>query len=99
MKNKFSILIKPIMTEKAYSLSNDSIVVFQVVKSADKLSVKNAFESVFGAKVSDVRLLNRKGKVKRFKGHLGKRSDMKIAYIRLAAGQDFDLASGLVGGA
>ncbi len=99
MKNKFSILIKPIMTEKAYSLSNDSIVVFQVVKSADKLSVKNAFESVFGAKVSAVRLLNRKGKVKRFKGHSGKRSDMKIAYIRLAAGQDFDLASGLVGGA
>ena len=99
MKNKFSILIKPIMTEKAYSLSNDSIVVFQVIKDADKVQVKKAFEEIFGAKVSEVRLLNRKGKAKRFRGHLGKRSDIKIAYIKLVAGQDFDLASGLGGGA
>lgn len=99
MSNKFSVLIKPIMTEKAYSLSNDSIVVFQVMKDANKLTVKSAFEGVFGAKVSEVRLLNRKGKTKRFRGHIGKRSGVKIAYIKLAAGQDFDLASGLSGGA
>ncbi len=90
----YKVLISPIITEKANTLAEKyNQVSFKVLKSATKIDVKNAFELVFEAKVNSVRLLNVKGKTKRFGGFTGKRVDWKKAYIHLVPGQNFDLAS------
>lgn len=39
--------------------------------------------------------LNRKGKIKRFKGILGRRSDVKKAIVTLEDGQSIDITTGL----
>ena len=62
---------------------------------ATKPEIKSAIEGLFGVKVLGVNTLVQKGKAKRFKGRPGTRSDVKKAYVRLAAGQTIDLASGL----
>jgi large subunit ribosomal protein L23 len=47
---------------------------------------------LFKVKVDKVRILNVKGKTKRFGGRLGKRSGMRKAYVTLSSGNDIDFA-------
>ena len=90
----YKVLIKPIVTEKANNLADKhNQIVFQVVKSATKDDIKQAFELVFNAKVEKVSVLNVMGKQKKFGKYNGKRADWKKAYIHLAPDQKFDLAS------
>ena len=42
-----------------------------------------------------VNTLVQKGKTKRFKGRPGQRSDVKKAFVKLAAGQSIDFTTGL----
>ncbi len=89
-----SILYAPIISEKSSNVADQSNqFVFKVKKSATKLQVKNAVELMFGVKVEAVRVLNVKGKVKRFGRSLGKRSDWKKAYVKLQSGHNIELAS------
>jgi large subunit ribosomal protein L23 len=57
------------------------------------LQIKNAVELMFNVKVESVRVLNVKGKVKRFGRTLGKRSDWKKAYVKLQSGYTIELAT------
>ena len=66
--------------------------VFKVLPGASKEEVKNAVEQMFNVKVETVRTVNVIGKQKRFGRTLGKRSDWKKAYVRLAEGHDIDLS-------
>jgi large subunit ribosomal protein L23 len=68
-------------------------VVFKVLPSANKLEIKAAIQALFGTKVESISVLNVKGKTKRTRHGLGKRSDWKKAYVRLAPGQEIDLAA------
>ncbi|HAU02014.1 MAG: 50S ribosomal protein L23 [Porticoccaceae bacterium] len=89
----FKVLLGPHITEKAaMSAGPATQVVFKVATDANKLEVKKAVEQLFEVKVDDVRLVNVKGKTRRTKTGLGRRSDWKKAYIRLAEGQDIDFA-------
>lgn len=89
-----SVLSAPIVSEKSSVVADKSNqFVFKVAKSATKLQVKNAVELMFGVKVESVRVLNVKGKVKRFGRTLGKRSDWKKAYVKLQAGHNIELAT------
>ena len=73
-----SILTAPIITEKSAGAADSSNqYVFKVQKNATKLQVKHAVELMFNVKVESVRVLNVKGKIKRFGRSLGKRSDWK----------------------
>jgi large subunit ribosomal protein L23 len=89
-----SVLQAPIVSEKS-SISADSSnqFVFKVQNDATKLQVKNAVELMFNVKVESVRVLNVKGKIKRFGRTLGKRSDWKKAYVKLQSGYSIELAS------
>lgn len=83
------VIVAPHVTEKsavATELSNQHA--FKVLPSANKAEVKSAVELMFGVKVEEVRLMNVKGKVKRFRQHEGKRGDWKKAYVRLAEGSE-----------
>lgn len=91
----FNIIRRPLITEKATALGERGQVVFSVALDATKPEIKAAIEGIFGVKVLAVNTLNAKGKAKRFRGHPGRRPDVKKAFVRLAEGQNIDFTSRL----
>ena len=91
----YQIIRRPVITEKATRLSEHGQYVFSVSLDASKPEIKAAIEGLFGVQVLAVNTLMQKGKTKRFKGRPGQRSDMKKAFVRLAAGQQIDFTTGL----
>lgn len=91
----YDLIKKPIITEKATMASEAGAVVFEVAMDATKPQIKEAVEAVFGVKVKAVNTTITKGKVKRFKGRPGERSDKKKAYVTLEEGNTIDVATGL----
>ncbi|ESW59988.1 MAG: 50S ribosomal protein L23 [Rhodobacter sp. CACIA14H1] len=91
----FDLIKKPIITEKATMASENGAVVFQVAMDATKPAIKEAVEAVFGVKVKAVNTVVSKGKVKKFRGRPGERSDKKKAYVTLEEGNTIDVATGL----
>ncbi len=90
----YKVLLGPVVSEKsaaAGELANQ--VVFKVLPDANKQEIKVAIETLFSKKVESVRVLNVKGKTKRTRYGVGKRSDWKKAYVRLEEGQELDFAS------
>ena len=91
----YDVIVSPIITEKATMVSENNQVVFRVAPKATKPEIKAAVEALFGVKVTAINTLVRKGKVKRFKGRVGRQSDIKKAIVTLAAGQSIDVSTGL----
>lgn len=89
----YQILVRPIVTEKSAGQSEAGQIVFEVAGDATKPEIKTAVETLYKVKVERVNTLNTKGKFKRFKGIMGKRSDVKKAYISLAEGQNLDIST------
>ncbi|MEE9376281.1 MAG: 50S ribosomal protein L23 [Rhizobiaceae bacterium] len=91
----YDVIVSPVITEKATLASEVNQVVFNVARDATKPEIKRAVEALFGVKVKAVNTQLRKGKVKRFRGHLGKQVDVKKAFVTLAEGQAIDVTTGL----
>ena len=91
----YDIIRKPIVTEKTTMASEAGAVVFEVAIDSNKPSIKEAVESFFGVKVKAVNTMITKGKAKRFRGMLGKRKDIKKAYVTLEEGNTIDVSTGL----
>ncbi|MCF6314732.1 MAG: 50S ribosomal protein L23 [Marinosulfonomonas sp.] len=91
----YDVIRKPIITEKATIASEHNAVVFEVAIEANKPQIKEAVESLFGVKVKAVNTTITKGKAKRFKGQMGKRKDIKKAYVTLEEGNTIDVSTGL----
>lgn len=93
--NAYDVIVSPSITEKSTLVSEHNQVVFNVRRDASKPDIKAAVEQLFNVKVKAVNTLNRKGKVKRFKGIVGRRSDIKKAIVTLEDGQRIDITTGL----
>lgn len=91
----YDVIRKPIITEKATQTSENNGVVFEVAIDANKPMIKQAVEALFGVKVKAVNTTITKGKVKRFRGSLGTRKDIKKAYVTLEEGNSIDVSTGL----
>jgi large subunit ribosomal protein L23 len=91
----FDIILSPVVTEKASLVTEQNQVVFKVAMTASKPQIKAAVEELFKVKVTDVNTLRQKGKVKRFRGQLGRRSDVKKAVVTLAEGSSIDITTGI----
>ncbi len=91
----YDVIVSPVITEKSTEASEYNKVVFNVARTATKPQIKLAVETLFKVKVKAVNTLNRKGKIKRFKGRLGKQSDVKKAVVTLQEGQMLDVTTGL----
>jgi large subunit ribosomal protein L23 len=91
----YDVIRSPVVTEKATIAAEQNQVVFNVAKSATKPEIKAAVEALFKVKVKGVNTLVRKGKVKRFRGFVGKRDDVKKAIVTLEEGQRIDITTGL----
>jgi large subunit ribosomal protein L23 len=91
----YDVIRSPIITEKSTMASENGQVMFNVASTATKPQIKEAVEALFSVKVKAVNTLVRKGKVKRFRGMLGKQSDVKKAVVTLEDGQSIDVTTGL----
>lgn len=93
MRNPWSVIKKPIVTEKSYAKAEKNIYTFIVDKDANKLEVKNAVEKAFSVKVAKVTTAIFKGKRKKTKSMVleGKRKDWKKAYVTLKEGHRLDI--------
>jgi len=91
----YDVIRKPIITEKATMASEAGAVVFEVAMEANKPQIKEAIEGLFGVKVKAVNTSITKGKSKRFRGQLGRRKDVKKAYVTLEEGNTIDVTTGL----
>lgn len=90
-----TILLKPRLSEKTYTLSTSRVYVFDVPKTANKHEIKRAVADQFEVTVLNVRVTNIAGKAKRTislsgkrvaQGSGGKQNDKKKAYVTLAEG-------------
>ena len=91
----YQVILNPLVTEKSTQLSEFNKVAFSVPVNATKLEIKTSVEKIFSVKVKAVNTILLKGKVKRFKGVLGKRSNTKKAIVTLAPGDTIDLSVGV----
>ncbi|MCW5699189.1 MAG: 50S ribosomal protein L23 [Rhodospirillales bacterium] len=94
-ERKYEVIRRPVITEKATLLNEHNQVTFLVADDAKKPEIKAAVEDLFNVKVQAVNTLRQKGKMKRFRGRLGKRVDTKKAIVTLAEGDSIDVTTGL----
>ncbi len=84
----YQIIRFPHVSEKTARLQADSNqYVFEVLKDANKVQIRQAVEGLFDVEVEEVRVVNVKGKRKSFRFRAGRQRDWKKAYVRLRAGQ------------
>jgi large subunit ribosomal protein L23 len=93
--SKFDVLLAPVITEKSTRGSEHNQITFKVRLDASKPEIKVAVEKLFKVKVTGVNTVRQNGKIKRFRGLVGKRDDFKKAIVTLAEGQTIDITSGL----
>lgn len=91
----YDIIRSPVITEKSTMSAENNQVIFNVASTATKPEIKSAVEALFSVKVKAVNTLNRKGKVKRFRGIIGKQNDVKKAIVTLQEGSTIDVTTGL----
>ena len=88
----YDCIIKPILSEETMkNMETMNKITVQVLKTSNKVEIKNAFEAIFGVKVKQVNVSNVRAKDKRVGKYSGKTSSYKKAVITLAEGQSLDL--------
>ena len=85
MKFAQDIIIKPLITEKAYDLIAEKKYAFKVAVDATKPEIAHAVEELFGVKVASVNTINMKSKPKRLRYAEGKTAAWKKAIVSLKA--------------
>jgi large subunit ribosomal protein L23 len=91
----YGVILSPVITEKATQGSQHNQVTFRVRTDATKPLIRAAIEGLFNVKVKAVNTVNVRGKTKRFRGFVGRRSDYKKAIVSLAEGQSIDVTTGI----
>ena len=87
------VLVAPIVSEKATLIADKSnSVTFKVLQDASKPEIKAAVELMFKVEVKGVSVVNTKGKTKRFGKTVGRRDNVRKAYVTLKAGQELNLS-------
>jgi large subunit ribosomal protein L23 len=85
------VLLSPIISEKSTAIAErNNHVAFRVLQDATKPEIKAAVELMFNVQVTSVRVLNQKGKAKRFGRTEGRRRNVRKAYVCLAQGQEIN---------
>lgn len=87
------VLRSPVISEKSHIGAASGQYTFKVESNASKPEIRKAVEMMFDVKVEEVRVVNIKGKQKRFGRMVGSRSGVRKAYVKLAEGQTIDLGA------
>ena len=91
----YDVILAPVITEKATNITGNNQYTFKVPLDATKPEIKKAVEGLFSVTVTAVNTIVAKGKTKRFRGMMGRRSDTKKAMVTLVAGQRIDVTTGV----
>ena len=87
------VLVAPIVSEKATMVGEKSnAVTFKVLQDATKPEIKAAVELMFNVQVKGVSVANIKGKTKRFGRSIGRRDNVRKAYVTLQPGQELNFS-------
>ena len=95
-KDPREIILRPIVSEKSYSLIDRGSYTFEIDPRASKTEIRLAVVKIFGVKVAAVNTINRIGKSRRTRFGAGKRKDTKRAIVSLAEGHRIDIFGGPV---
>jgi large subunit ribosomal protein L23 len=86
------VLHRPVLTEKStHGIETNNCYVFDVAPSANKLTIKEAVETLFSVKVLKVNIRNRRGKHKRVGRSVGYGKNRKEAIVTLKTGDKIDV--------
>ena len=86
------VLSAPIVSEKATMVAEkNNVVTFKVLQDSTKYEIKAAVELMFKVEVKGVSVVNTKGKSKRFGKSMGRRDNVRKAYVMLKTGQELNL--------
>lgn len=94
-----SVLVKPLITEKASSLNEKGKYGFIVDKKANKIQIKQEVERMYGVNVASVNTMVYQGKVKnrytKSRVVSGRTPAFKKAIVTVADGEVIDFYSGI----
>jgi large subunit ribosomal protein L23 len=85
-KDPRDVIVKPVVSEKSYSLIDSGKYTFEVDPRSNKTEIKQAIETIFKVEVASINTLNRKGKTRRTKFGIGQRKSTKRAIVTLKSG-------------
>lgn len=86
-----SVIRKPIfLTEKSNALRGQNQVVFEVLRNANKVQIKEAVQKLFSVKVESVNTMLYRGKDRRMGRGYAKMQNWKKAVVTLAEGENID---------
>jgi large subunit ribosomal protein L23 len=95
MKSIYTVLKKPLFTEKGSSLKEGhNKILIEVAKDANKLDIKKAVEDIFKVKVEKIATINTQGKWKRYGKFIGKKPSRKKAIVTLKTGEKLEFIEG-----
>ncbi|HIE49256.1 MAG TPA: 50S ribosomal protein L23 [Gammaproteobacteria bacterium] len=91
-KDLYKVIKAPYLTEKVSSLmGSENQYAFKVDINATKLQIKHAIEGYYSVNVEKINIIKVKGKAKRSRFRITKKSDWKKAYVRLAEGHSIEV--------
>ncbi len=90
-----SVIVQPLISEKAAILAGANQYVFIVQKNANRVQVRSAIKAMYGVSPLSINILNVRGKKVRFGKREGTRSDWKKAIVTLPAGQTINVYEGV----
>ncbi|MCL2339849.1 MAG: 50S ribosomal protein L23 [Actinomycetia bacterium] len=89
-KDPRQVILRPIISERSYDLINHNRYTFEVAKTANKVEIGQAVESIFDVKVLSVNTINVSGKRKRVRYAWGYTRSWKKAIVTLAEGNTIE---------
>jgi large subunit ribosomal protein L23 len=96
MKDLYTVIKKPFLTEKSMALKeSENKFIVEVATDSNKVEIKKAFETIFKVKVEKVATIRSDGKLKRYGRSYGRSSKTKKAIVTLQKGQTLDFVEGM----
>ena len=98
MSDVYDVIYSPVVSEKsAGAIENDNVYTFVVDRKANKIEISRAVERIWDVKVSDVRTMRYRGKLKRAlmgrmsrNPRIGRRPAFKKAVVQLVEGDHIE---------
>lgn len=96
MSDAYSVIVRPVVTEKSMKGVERRQYTFRVDPSANKIQIRHAVETIYSVRVDTVNTMRVRGK-KRRRGRSpeGKQADWKKAVVTLKPGHEIQLFEGV----
>ncbi|MGN0055302.1 MAG: 50S ribosomal protein L23 [Atopobiaceae bacterium] len=91
MNSVYNVIIRPVITERAYDMMEQGKYTFEVARTAPKEEIRDAVEKLFNVHVVSVHTINVKPKNKRVRYAVGQTRRWKKAIVKLAEGEQIEI--------